>query len=114
MWTLRLGTFIEQDFTEKLSVALHCGLSTSISDVDFNYSETIGGINYNGDVSDKDFLLGVFAGASLSYQVSEQTSLFVSYSFNRMEDLSVGTSDREAYLNLSNGRLLKLGMGLGF
>jgi hypothetical protein len=114
LWTLRISAFIEQEFTQKLHGSLHGGLSTAISDVEFSYDETIDGTNYTGNADDQNFLWGAFIGASLGYHISDELSLFASYRYHTMEDLTVGTADREAHLDLSNGYLLQFGAGYRF
>ena len=114
LWTLRIGAYIEQDFTDSLHASLQGGLSTAIMDASFTHDETIGGVNYSGNADDQDFLWGAYIGGTLGYHLNEQLSVFATYNYQTMEDFSISTTTRSANLDLSNGYILKFGAGYRF
>ena len=114
LWTLRIGGYIEQNFTDSLHGSLQAGLSTALMDADFSHDETIGGIHYAGSTDDQDFLWGAYIGGTLGYHLNEQLSIFATYNYQTMEDFTISTPDRAAHLDLSNGYILKFGASYRF
>ncbi len=114
LWTLRLGAYIEQALNTKLTLALHGGALLTIADGEFAYNETINGTTFAATTDDTEFLWGGYIGASATCQLTDGLALFAGYQYQSHEDYQIGTTDRQATLDLTESYLLQLGVSLRF
>jgi len=98
LFSIRLGPFVEWNFTHQLSLAAGAGLTLAPGTIDYDFSETgtlPGGSTYaaRGHSSKTELLYGPYVGAMLRYDFSKNWGIFVGAQFQSLNDMveSVGT-----------------------
>ena len=116
---------MEIPLNRKFAVTLGGGLTLAVADTEFSYSETVlisdptYGINLasqprSGSGSETDFLVGGYAGGSLSYALSEKVSLFAGAVFQAAGKAVNETKGKESVLNLNKSVLISIGAKYAF
>jgi len=125
LFTLRLGPYLEVPLHPKWSITLDGGLLLAIADTRFKYQESvfisdpIYNINLasgsrSGSGSDTEFLVGGYAGASISYAVSKKIRLFTGARFQAAGEAINNKNGKQSILNLGNSVLISIGASYSF
>ena len=104
LFSLRLGPFVEWNFTHKLSLAASVGLTLAPTTVDYDFSETAtlaggGTITESGHSSKTKLLYGPYVGAMLRYDFNKCWGVYVGARFQNLTDLSQSIGGRTAQLD---------------
>jgi hypothetical protein len=129
IFMFRLGPYVEIPLSDKFSVFLNGGLALGFGDINFSYHETVT-IADAGLVaparrsagSQTEFLIGGYAGASVSYALSREFSLFAGAIFQAAGESDTATRQvggqpftrKESVLNLNESIIVSIGASYSF
>jgi hypothetical protein len=104
LFSIRLGPFVEWNFTHKLSLAASVGLTLAPTIVDYDFSETAtlaggGAFATSGHSSKTKLLYGPYVGAMLRYDFNEHWGIYVGARFQNLTDLKQSIGGRTARLD---------------
>ena len=121
VYGLRMGPFLEAPLFERVSLQIGGGLAAVNADAEFSYTEAFslaagatGGPPGTriGKGSRSEWLLGVYANASLAVAITRNVSLVVGAQFQNLENLTIAAGDKSATLRL--GQTIEILGGLRF
>ncbi len=107
LFALDLGPTLSWTLTEKLRLSASLGGTLAWIDSEFSYDD---GAYGSGKNSDSDFLLGVYAGADLSYQLGEHWGLFGGAAITRLENFEQQLDGRSAELQFDGSYTVRAGL----
>ncbi len=123
--TLRLGPYLELPVTDRFSVFFNGGLTLGVGHTTFSFNETVVisdpayDINLtsgrrSGSGSQTDFLIGGYAGAGLSYALTEDVSLFTSAIYQAAGRTIDRERGKESILDLGQSVIVAIGVSYSF
>jgi hypothetical protein len=125
IFMLHLGPYFEIPLSRKFSVTVDGGLTLAYAQSTFSFEETVlisdpfYGINLNsgpryGSGSQTDFLVGGYAGANLSYALSERISLVGGAMFQSTGRTFNDREGKSSMLDLGRSVIFKIGATYSF
>jgi hypothetical protein len=125
LFILRLGPYLEVPIYHKWSVTLGGGLVLAIADTEFKFQETVlisdpfyninlAGARRSGSRSETDFLVGGYAGANLSYALSEKITLLAGAIFQSAGEAVNKEKGKKSVLDLGNSVIVSVGASYSF
>lgn len=101
LFDLRLGPFLEWNFTPKLSLAASAGLVMAPTSVEYDFSETAtlaGGSTFaaRGHAAKTTMLYGPYLSGVLRYDLSKGWGVYVGGQFQSLNDLELSAGNRTA------------------
>jgi hypothetical protein len=125
LFTLRLGPYVEIPLYKKLSLNLGGGLTLAVADTKFSFNEIVSisdplyGINLtsaprSGSGSQTDFLVGGYAGGSVSYAFSEKVRVFIGAIFQAAGQSVNDQNGKQSVLNLDKALMFSIGANYSF
>jgi hypothetical protein len=125
VFTLRLGPYFEVPFYRKWAITLGGGLLLAIADTHFKFQESvfISDPFYNinlasaarsGSGSQTDFLVGGYAGANLSYELSEKVRLFAGAMFQAAGEAVNNAQGKQSILDMGSSLVVSVGASYSF
>jgi hypothetical protein len=125
LFTLRLGPYVEIPLYKKLSLNLGGGLTLAVADTKFSFNEivTISDPLYDinltsaprsGSGSQTDFLVGGYAGGSVSYAFSEKVRVFIGAIFQAAGQAVNDQNGKQSVLNLDKALMFSIGANYAF
>ena len=106
LFSLRLGPFVEWNFTPELSLAASAGLTLAPATIDYDFSESgslSGGTTAvdSGHASKFRLLYGPFAGAMFRYDFNRHWGVYVGAQFQSLNDMNLSSGTHTARLDQS-------------
>jgi hypothetical protein len=121
LFALRLGPYFQFPIYKKLSGILNGGLTLAVGRTDFSFRETVtiadAGLTSaprRSSGSQTDFLVGGYAGAALSYELTRAVSLFCGAQFQAAGRAVNHEAGKVAILDLGQSIILSFGAGYSF
>jgi len=125
LFSLRLGPYFEIPLHPKWSILIDGGLFLAFANSRFKYQETVTisdpayGINLTSAArsdlhSETEFLVGGYAGASISYAISEKVGVFVGARFQSAGQAVNKTDGKKSILDLGNSIIASVGASYSF
>ena len=125
LFTLRLGPYFEIPLSRKFAVTLNGGLTLGFADSKFSFNETvfISDPLYNinlasgsrsGSDRETDFLVGGYAGANLSYAISDRVGVFAGAMFQAAGESVSKAQGKESILDLGKSVIISIGATYSF
>jgi hypothetical protein len=125
VFTLRLGPYVEIPLNQKFAISLGGGLTLAVADTKFSFSETVVisdplyGINLasaprSGSGSQTDFMVGGYAGGSVSYAVSEKVRVFLGAIFQAAGQAVNNQNGKQSVLSLDKALMFSVGANYSF
>lgn len=104
LFGIRLGPFVEWNFTSQLSLAASAGLALAPTSVEYDFSETAtltgsGTSVASGHSSKRDVLYGYFLSALLRFDFNRSWGVYVGAQFQSLNDLEISAGNRTATLD---------------
>jgi hypothetical protein len=120
LWGFRLGPYIEDPLTEKLSLHVSGGLAVGIVDANASWSETLtlpgggGSTTTSGNGSDTQVMWGYYIGLDAVYQFNDRWSVDADVQFQDLGTYNHNFSGRTAQLDLSQSLFVQVGVSYSF
>jgi hypothetical protein len=125
VFTLRIGPYLEVPLNRKFSLNFGGGFTLAWADTQFSFRETvmISDPLYNinltstlrsGSGSETDFLIGGYAGAGLSYAISDQVGVFAGAMFQAAGNAVNKENGKQSVLNLGQSVIVSIGASYSF
>ena len=120
LWGFRLGPYIENPVTDKLSLHLTGGLAVGIVDANASWTEVLtppgGGtrIPSSGSGSDAKVMWGFYVGLDATYQLNDRWGLDLGVQFQDLGIYGHNFGGRTAQLDLSQSLFVQLGISYRF
>jgi len=125
LFTLRLGPYLEVPLGRKFAATLNGGLILAVADTKFSFSETVlisdplYSINLtsarrSGSDWETDFLVGGYAGANLSYAVSDRVGVFAGAMFQSAGQSLNAAKGKKSVLDLGKSVIVSIGATYSF
>jgi hypothetical protein len=101
LYTLRLGPFVEWNFTPRFSLAVSVGLTLAPASVDYKFTETAtpaggGTSRATGHSSKSELLYGPYVSGLLRYDFNKSWGIFAGAQFQSLTDLEQSVGGRTA------------------
>ncbi|HUS37002.1 MAG TPA: hypothetical protein VM680_16780 [Verrucomicrobiae bacterium] len=113
MFSIRLGPFVEWNFTPQLSLSGSAGITLAPASFDYDFSETSSsGTTIAGHSSKSDLLYGPYVSAMLHYEFTESWGAYVGAQFQSLTDLEQSVGSHTA--RLDQGATIYATAGLSF
>jgi hypothetical protein len=107
----RFGPYVEMPLGRGFSAALSGGLALAEINSDFSYTVTG---SPSGSGSHSDLLAGVYAGGTVSYAMTQSTSLVGGIQYQDLGRYTHTINRKEAAMDLSNSFFVTLGLSYSF
>jgi len=125
VFTIRLGPYLELPLSRKFALTFSGGLTLGAAHTKFSFHETVSiaepdsGIELDsgqrsGSDWSTDFLVGGYAGASLSYAISETVGVFAGAMFQAAGESINESQTKESVLNLGKSVVVSVGLSYSF
>jgi hypothetical protein len=125
VFTIRLGPYCEIPLSRKFTASLNGGLTLAIAQTKFSYTETvtISDPTYNISLSSPgrsgsgyqtDFMVGGYAGASLSYALSQRINLVAGVIFQAAGETINHQDGKQSVLDLNKSVIVSVGATYSF
>ncbi len=120
LWGFRLGPYIENPLSDKLSLHLSGGLAVGIVDANANWSETItlpgggGSTTTSGSGSDTQVMWGYYVGLDGTYRFNDHWGVDLGVQFQDLGTYDHNFGGRTAELDLSQSVFINVGVSYSF
>lgn len=118
-YTLRLGLHYETPFNDWLKLQFGGGFAGAYVDSDFSFTEmtTLGGIGSvtrSGTASEADIVIGAYAGAGLTFYITERLTAVAAAQFQHLQDYTQQLAGKEAEIRFDKSIFVTVGVGFSF
>ncbi len=125
VFTFRLGPYLEVPLNQKFAITLSGGLTLAVANTKFSFRETVSisdpayGIQLtsparSGAEWSTDFLVGGYAGANLSYAISEKVGVFAGAMFQAAGESINHAKGKDSILDLGKSVIVSIGATYSF
>ena len=119
LFLIRVGPYFEYPINEKFTAYGNVGLNLVIGDMEFSYTETV---TFDGNLratrrdegSETDVLVGLYAGAGISYAIDDEWSVFAGAQFQTAGKSVSKEGGKEAVLDMSKAIVVNIGVSYAF
>jgi hypothetical protein len=115
----RLGPYLDIRLAQRLRLSLSAGLALAVVDSEFRFDETVtiptvGVDRRMGAGGESDLLVGVFAGGTLAYDLSQAVSVFVGAQYQNLGRFEQSAAGKQAEWDLRDSIFFHAGLGVSF
>lgn len=118
-YTLRLGLHYETPFNDRLMLQFGGGFAGAFLDSEFSFAEEtvlsgVGSVTRSATGSEDDFVIGVYAGAGLTFHVTERLTAFAAAQYQHLQDFTQQLAGKEAEIRFDQSIFVTVGVGFSF
>jgi len=114
LYTLRMGPFVEWNFTPKFSIAGSAGVALAPAVVDYDFSESYttssGTTTASGHTSRTELLYGFFASGKLTYDFTKHWGIYAGAEYESLSDMKLSIGTHTAFLD--TGSMVNVSAGV--
>jgi hypothetical protein len=118
-YTLRLGLYYETPFNDRLAVQFGGGFAGAFLDSEFSFAEEtvlagIGSMSGSAKASETDVVLGAYAGAGITFHVTERIHTFAAAQYQHLQDFTQRLAGKVAEIRFNESIFVTVGVGFSF
>jgi len=118
-YTLRLGLHYETPFNDWLMLQFGGGFAGAYLDSEFSFTESttlggIGSVTRSGTASETDVVIGAYAGAGLTFYITERLTAVAAAQFQHLQDFTQQLAGKEAEVRFDQSIFVTVGVGFSF